>query len=161
MRYFDKRLDKPLGEVLVEKGIITKKQLEKVLKTQKEEGGLIGEVIVRLGFAKEEEIAYALSLQYGFPYLPLENYDIPKEVIKLIPYQVASQYSLIPIDRISNTITIVMANPLNPQAIEDVEYITKCEVQIFISTSSDIKKAIEKFYKDEIKRKNYKDSKGK
>jgi type IV pilus assembly protein PilB len=61
---------------------------------------------------------------------------------------VAKQYVLIPIDKIGNNLTIVMSNPLNIQAIEDVELISGCSVQTFVSTSSDIKRAIEKYYKD-------------
>jgi len=146
MKYFKKRIDKPLGELLIEKGIINRAQVKKALKVQKERGGLIGEIIVSLGFAKEEDIAHVLSLQYGFPYLPLENYDISKELVKIIPKQVALQYRLIPIDKIGSTLTIAMANPLNSQAIEDVEYISNSEVQIFVATASDIKKAIERCY---------------
>ena len=146
MKYFKKKIDKPLGELLVERGLINRKQLEQALKAQKEEAGLIGEIIVSLGFAKEEEIAYALSLQYGFPYLPLHNYEIPKELLEIIPKQLATQYCLIPVDKIENTLTIAMANPLNPQAIDDIEYISKCEIQIFVTTSSDIRASIEKFY---------------
>ena len=146
MKYFKKRIDKPLGELLVARGIINRKQLDEVVKVQREKGGLIGEIIVSLGYTKEEEIAYALSLQYGFPYLPLQNYDIPRELLEAIPEQVANQYCLIPIDKIGNTLTVAMANPLNPQAIDDIEYLTKCEAQIFVATTSDIRDAIRKCY---------------
>lgn len=139
---------KQLGELLVERGIIDQKQLEKTLAVQREKGGLFGEILVELKFAKEEDIAQALTAQYGFPYLPLNNYEINSEIIEVIPARVARQYVLMPIDKIGNNLTIAMANPLNLQAIEDVELISGCSVQTFISTSSDIRKAIEKYYKD-------------
>ncbi|HOX09622.1 MAG TPA: type II secretion system protein GspE, partial [Candidatus Omnitrophota bacterium] len=60
---------------------------------------------------------------------------------------VARQYCLIPIDKIGNTVTIAMADPLNTQAIEDIELVTNCSIQIFVSTATDIKQSIEKFYK--------------
>jgi hypothetical protein len=141
-----KKNKKPLGQILVERGIITPPQLKEALQTQKKEGGLIGEVIVKKGFAKEEDIAHCLSLQYGFPFLPLENYDISKEVISLVSKTVASHYCLIPVDKIKGTLTVAMSNPLNTQAIEDLEDITGCEIQIFVSTSSDIRACIEKLY---------------
>jgi len=103
---------------------------------------------VELGFVREEDIAQALTAQYGFPYLPLSNYEINPEVIDIIPSRVARQYLLVPIDRIGNNLTLAMSNPLNIQAIEDVELLASCSVQTFVSTSSDIKKAIEKYYKD-------------
>ncbi|MFC1514766.1 hypothetical protein ACFL5X_02585 [Candidatus Omnitrophota bacterium] len=146
MKYPKKRINKPLGELLIERDVITAKELEDALKEQTKAGGLIGEVIVSLGIAKEEDIAYALSLQYGFPYLPLQNYDIPKEVLAAIPRKVADQYCVIPIDKIGTTLTVAMADPLNAQCIEQIEYMGKCEVQIFVSTASDIRETITKFY---------------
>jgi type IV pilus assembly protein PilB len=146
MKYPKKRVDKPLGELLIEIGMITKSDLEEALKAQKAQGGMIGEVIVSLGFAKEEDIAYTLSLQYGFPYLPLQNYDVPKELVKVIPKEVAVKYCLVPIDQIGSTLTVAMANPLNPQAIDQVEYISKCEIQIFVATVSDVRETITRLY---------------
>ncbi len=139
--------NKQLGELLIERGIIDRKDLDKALMLQKENGGLIGEVLVELGFAKEEDIAQALTCQYGFPYLPLKNYEIDSEIIKSIPENVAKQYCLIPIDKIGKSLTLSMSNPLNVQAIEDVEMITGCAVQTFVSTSSDIREAIVRYYK--------------
>lgn len=137
---------KHLGELLIERKIITQEQLQKALDFQKVNGGLIGEILVQLGFSKEEDIAQVLTAQYGFPYLPLGNYDIDVEVVKLIPEQVARQYCLIPIDKIGNNLTVAMSNPLNTQAIEDIEMITKCVVQAFVSTTTDVRKAIERCY---------------
>ena len=141
-------VNKQLGDLLIERNIINERQLEKALAVQKERGGLIGELLVELGFAKEEDIAQSLTAQYGFPYLPLSNYDINPEIINIVPGRVVRQYLLIPIDKISNNLTLAMSNPLNVQAIEDVELISGCSVQTFVSTSSDIKRAIEKYYKD-------------
>ena len=132
----------------MERDIISQQQLEDALALQKEKGGLIGEILVELGLVKEEDIAQALTAQYGFPYLPLGNYEINPEVIEVVPGRVARQYLLVPIDRIGNNLTLAMSNPLNIQAIEDVELLAGCSVQTFVSTSSDIKKAIEKYYKD-------------
>ena len=137
---------KHLGELLLERGVINQSQLDKALKVQKEKGGLIGQIMVMLGFAKEEEIAQALTVQYGFPYLPLEMYEINAEAIKLIPENVATQYNLIAVDKIGDLLTIAMSNPLNTQAVEDIEMITKCKVQVFVSTMSDITGAIKKYY---------------
>jgi hypothetical protein len=143
-----KIVNKQLGELLIERGIISQSQLEEGLNLQKEKGGLIGEILVALGFVKEEDIAQALTAQYGFPYLPLANYEIDPEIINIVPMRVAKQYILLPIDKIANNLTIAMSNPLNEQAIEDIELLTGCNVQTFVSASSDIKAAIERYYKN-------------
>ena len=137
---------KQLGELLLERSVINEEQLNKALRVQKERGGLIGQVLVMLGYAKEEEIAQALTVQYGFPYLPLECYEINLDALKLIPQNVSEQYNLIAIDRMGDLLTIAMSNPLNVQAVEDIEMISNCKVQVFVSTMTDVNNAIKKYY---------------
>ena len=139
-------ITKRIGELLVERGSVTQQQLEEALAYQRTHGGLIGQVLIDLKFVSEEEVALALTAQYGFPYLPLENYEIDEEVTRLIPEPVARQYCLIPIDRIGNALTLAMADPSNIQAIEDIEILTHCVVQTFVSTPSDIQRALERYY---------------
>ena len=141
-------INKQLGELLIDRGLVTPEKLERALTYQRDKGGLIGEILVELGFVKEEDIAQALTTQYGFPFLPLGNYDINTDILSIIPARVAKQYLLIPVDKIGNNLTIAMSNPLNVQAVEDVELLSGCSVQIFVSTSSDVKKAIERYYKE-------------
>ena len=72
----------------------------------------MGSILVLLGFATEEQIAQALTTQYGFPYLPLKNYEIDPEIVQLIPRQVAQQYARIAVDKVGNSLTVAMSNPL-------------------------------------------------
>lgn len=139
-------ISKQLGDLLVERKVITASQLETAVRVQKEKGGLLGQALVMLGYAKEEDIAQAITLQYGLPFLPLENYEINQEALKLVNVNVARQYNLIPVDRIGDMLTVAMSNPLNSQAIEDVEMVAKCQIQIFVSTISAITRAINKYY---------------
>ena len=147
MRQFKRTSHKHLGQLLVERGVITQEQVAMAIAYQNEKGGLFGEVLVELKFATEEDIAQALTCQYGFPYLPLQNYEIDKEVVSSVPEHICRQYCLIPIDKIGSSLTLAMANPLNDNAIEDIELITGCSAQTFVSTASDIREAIDKYYK--------------
>ncbi len=140
-------ITKTIGQLLLEKGVIKQAQLDEALKVQKEKGGLLGQILASLGYVTEEQIAQAITVQYGFPYLPLSNYDMDEAAIKMVPENVARQYCLIPIDKRGNTVTIAMADPLNTQAIEDIELVTNCSIQIFVSTATDIKQCVDKFYK--------------
>ena len=143
-------ITKRIGEVLLQRGVIARKDLEKALAYQKDHSGLIGQILIQMGFTTEEEVALALTAQYGFPYLPLDNYEIDSGLTSVIPEEVARQYCLIPIDRIGNALTLAMADPSNVKAIEDVEILTKCVVQAFVSTPSDIAKALDKYYKKAV-----------
>lgn len=146
MEPFKKIVNKHIGELLIERGIIDRKQLDEAISFQKKGGGLFGEVLIKLNYATEEDIAHALTCQYGFPYLPLSNYEIAPDVLDALPENLCRQFCLIAIDKIGKSLTLAMANPLNIKAIEDIELITGCTVQAFVSTSTDIKKSIDKYY---------------
>ncbi|MFH0753328.1 MAG: hypothetical protein V2A70_02035 [Candidatus Omnitrophota bacterium] len=144
---FDRVSNKHLGELLVERGVINRQQLEEGLEYQKSNKGLLfGEALIKLGHASEEDIAQAMTCQYGFPYLPLSNYEIDAEVLTSVPVSICEQFCLIPIDKIGKSLTLAMDNPLNVKAVEDVELLSGCTVQAFVSTTSDIRGAIKKHY---------------
>ena len=142
-----KILQKQLGELLIDCRLITREQLEEALALQKEKGGLLGQILVASHYTTEEAIAQALTAQYGFPYLPLAGYEIDPEVAKIIPEHVAKQYGLIAVDRVGSILTVAMSNPLNTQAIEDVEMLTHFKVQVFVTTSADVANSIKDIYK--------------
>jgi len=135
-----------LGQVLVQRGIITPEQLEQALAAQKEKGGFLGEILTELGFTTEEEIAQALAIQHDFPYLPLANYEIDGEVTKLIPEGIARKYCVLPIDKMGDILTCVMANPLDREVVEEIEAHSKCKIELFVATYTEIKEAIERAY---------------
>jgi len=147
MRDLKRVTNKHLGELLVERGIVNQEQIAMAMAYQKEHGSLFGEVLVELKFATEEDIAQALTCQYGFPYLPLANYEIDPEVLEAVPQDVCRKFCLIPIDKIGKSLTIAMADPLNLRALDDVELITGCTVQAFVSTATDVKESIERYYR--------------
>jgi len=130
----------------VERGIISRAQLETVLVYQTEKGILFGEALVQMKLGTEEDVVQALTYQYGFPYLPLANYEIAPEVVATVPLKLCRQYCLVPIDKIGRSLTLAMSNPLNVQALEDVEQVTGCSVQAFVSTATDINSAVSRYY---------------
>ncbi|MEA3328954.1 MAG: hypothetical protein U9Q08_04420 [Candidatus Omnitrophota bacterium] len=140
---------KQLGQLLLAKDIINNQQLETALNLQKKEGGYLGEILVRFGYTSEEKIVITLAEQYGYPYLSLANCQIAPELIKLVPENVARQYYAIPVDKIGEVLTIVIADPTNNMAINDLEYITKCRIQVFVGTATEIREAINHYYKSE------------
>jgi len=142
-----KRINKKfIGDLLIERGVINKQQLDEAIVCQKQKGGLLGEALMQLKYASEEDIAQALTSQYGFPYLPLANYEIEQEVIAAVSAEACREFCLIPIDKIGASLTLAMANPLSTDAIEKIEAVSHCSVQTFVSTATDIRNAIKKHY---------------
>ncbi|MGH7198915.1 MAG: hypothetical protein ACREH5_09295 [Candidatus Omnitrophota bacterium] len=143
-----KVVPKQLGELLVDSGVVTPEQLKEALEIQKEKDELLGQILIGLGYATEQAIAQALTVQYGFPYLPLTDYEIERDIARTIPEHVARQFGLVAVDRLGKILTVAMSNPLNAQAIHEVEKITHLNVQVFVTTQSDINDAIKRCYKE-------------
>ena len=70
-------------------------------------------------------------------------------MLRLVPENVARQYYLIPVDRVGETLTVAMADPLNVSAVEDLEMLSRCSVQVFVATISDVAEAIQRYYGDQ------------
>ncbi len=120
---------------------------QQVLAHQKNHGLPIQEILVKLELIKEEDIVQELISLYGFPYLPLNNYDVSKDAIEMIPYELAKRHCAIPIEKMGEGLTVAMANPLDTAAINEMEKVSRCMILPLISTISEIKKAIDISYK--------------
>lgn len=135
-----------LENILVELGMVSAEQLTQAEQIHKKDGGVLAQIIINLGFLTEEDLVSTLVTQFGFPFLQLDNYEIETELVKLVPKKIAQKFCLIPIDKIGNILTLAMADPLNDKAKDAVRRITNLNVETFISTFSDINKAIEKHF---------------
>lgn len=141
-------LREKLGQILLQRGTITKEQLREGLKVQQEEGKgkRIGEVLIELGYINKEELDIAFVIQCGRPHLRAINYRIDPEVINAVPEEIARKYNLIPLDRMGDILTVVMTDPLDKSSIEELENITTCKVRSFIGTDAEVKEAILHYY---------------
>lgn len=135
-----------IGEILIANGLITRSVLEEALTHQKRFGGNVTQYLIAHGHLKEEDLAKCISIQFGYPYLPLRAYDIPVSIAKIVPVEIVKKHWLIPVDKIQNILTLVMADPFDEDAINEVEKATGCKVQPFVGILSDILKAIERYY---------------
>jgi hypothetical protein len=135
-----------LGEILIQRKKITREQLEGALQVQKEKGGFIGEVLVNFGLLDERDIVVALVIQCGLPYIAVNKYIIPPEVLRLIPKEVAQKEKVIALDRIGEILSVVMVNPLGDDKKNYLETLTKCRIATFISTKAEIEEAIARNY---------------
>jgi type IV pilus assembly protein PilB len=135
-----------LGELLVRKGLITAKQLDSALQEQKMSGNKLGISLVKLGFMTEKHLVSFLSKHYGVPAIDLAEVEVDPEAVKLIPADVVYKYQILPIKRIGSTLRMAMADPSNILAIDDIKFLTSCNVEVFVSTESAIKVSIDKYY---------------
>ena len=144
---------KRLGDILIEKKIITTSQLEEALKKQKELALPLGDALVKLKFVSEHILLETLSKHLDIDYLNITENDyqiLDKSLSRILPLELCQQHRVLPvyqiIDEDTRIITLAMADPLNEKAIEEVESITECRVTPVLSTASAIEGGIAKLY---------------
>ncbi len=141
-----------LGDILVKNGKLTAGQLAAAIAGQRQRGEMLGDACVRLGYVTAEDIARALSQQLGVPYFDLgEEFRLEQDEVHLIPEHIARKYCLIPLDREGDgvTVTLVMKDPLDIEAVETVRALTNREVHKAISTEERIVSVIDRFYRED------------
>ncbi|MBM3156625.1 MAG: pilus assembly protein PilB [Chloroflexi bacterium] len=138
---------KGLGEILIEAGQLTAEQLEKAMKLQQKQHGKLGEILIELKLVSPEKIAAALSNQLNMPLIDLKRYLIQPKALQLVPEKLARKYTLIPLDITDDALVVVMADPGDIRAIEEITAQTKIMVQPAVGIPSDIREAIDLHYK--------------
>jgi len=139
---------KKIGECLIQAGLITEDDLRTALAEHKRTGERVGVVLVRMNLATEKQIAKALALQLGFPYINLaENPPDPAAVV-LIPKDVALKRVCVAVRLEKNLLTVAMSDPLLFSLVQDLEFQTGYRIKQVVSTRGDIVDAIQTGYPD-------------
>ncbi|MEK7847149.1 MAG: ATPase, T2SS/T4P/T4SS family, partial [Nitrospinota bacterium] len=136
-----------LGDMLRRDGHITKFQLDEALTTQKKTGGRLGQVLIALGFIDEETIVNFLSRQLNFTIAHISDMQINEDVIKVVPYELAKEHFVFPLNLTDSTLSIAISDPTNNRAIEDIQLKTKLAIKVSISTEKEIADGYKKYYK--------------
>jgi twitching motility protein PilT len=132
-----------LGELLVERGLITTNQLKDALKKQAQVGGHIGSALVEMGSISTDDLLNALSGQLGIPSANLFKINIPPNMLKLMPLEKIKSMKVLPISIDENTVTLAMVNPRDMLSIRDIEFSLGKKVHPVVVPSSQMDVLIE------------------
>ncbi len=135
-----------LGDLLVKEKVITPEQLDKAIKMQKENGFRLGSALVKLGFLSDEDVTNFLSRQYGVPAINLSYFEIDGSVVKLVPYETAKRYQILPLSRVGASLSIAMVDPTNVFAMDDIKFMTGFNIEPVVASEAAIMEGIEKAY---------------
>ena len=135
-----------LGDLLVKEKVITTEQLEQATKLQKESHTRLASALVKLGFLSDEDVTNFLSRQYGVPAINLSYFEIDPAVVKLIPFETAKRYQILPLSRVGASLTIAMVDPTNVFAMDDIKFMTGFNIEPVVASESSILAGIDKAY---------------
>lgn len=139
-------MNQSLAEILKSYNVISNEELQLALEEKKRTGEFLGQIIIKLGFAQEDEVLPLLAKAINVPYMKLQDQQIDSNVIAKVPAKFASHFKLMPISLNNGYLTIAMANPTDIHTLDDVKLLLNCDIKPVLSSEVDILKAIKKYY---------------
>ncbi len=142
---------RPLGRILIKMGKLSRTQVGEALELQKTKHGPIGQILVELGYVDDNDVRLALGAQAGMEPVDISKFDIPTEIISLVPSQVATTYRVVPLDYEASTklLTIALDDPSNFQATDDLKTLMGFQVRACITTPDDMSAAQARYYPED------------
>ena len=136
----------PLAELLTGAGALTQQQLKDARSYQRVNGGGLGNAATALGFVTDDEIIAILCRQFRVPAVDLGHIEFDADVVDLIPAATARKHQVVPLSRSGATLTVAVTDPGNVVALDDVKFLTGCNVEPQVAAESAVAAAVRKLY---------------
>ena len=140
-----------LGEMLIERKLITQEDLERALELQKERGEKLGKTLVDLGFIAMRDVLAALSVQLNVPLITIEGPPAASAETETLSPRFLRQFRILPVGREDHTLTLAMADPLDFETLSSVRSCTGLKVSPVLAAEQEILDAIDKYYGESAK----------
>src|SRR5580698_8122898 len=135
-----------LGEILIQRKLITEEDLERALELQKERGDKIGKTLVDMGFIAMRDVLAALSEQLDVPLVSIDSPPLVSSETEALSPRFLRQFRCLPMSREDHTMTLAMADPLDVETIAAVRHCTGLKISTVLAPEQEIVDAIDKYY---------------
>jgi type IV pilus assembly protein PilB len=135
-----------IGELLVKENLLTKEQLRDARANAKGTGNRLGAEITKMGLLDESELADFVAKQYGVPSINLDEFEIDRAVIELVPEEVAIKHNVLPVNRAGSTLILATSDPSNIFALDDIKFLTGYNIQAVVASEESIRRSVDRYY---------------
>lgn len=133
-------------EILENMGLITREQAVSARTMAQEEDEGVMDILAREGVVAKSDMLKALASQFGMETISLQGLDIEREVLDMVPGDVAQRYKVIPVFKNENILTVALGNPLDVDTLDGLRYVLKANVEGVVAPPEEIEKAIANYY---------------
>lgn len=137
------------ARTLVEEKLLTEEQLKKALDFQKSVGGRLSAIVVKLGFVSDQTLTQFMARKQGLPIAELENLVVPENLVKRIPQKLIEKHEVVPVAFRDGVLTIATSDPLDFDAIEEIQLVTGYRTEIALAPRSSIARTIQQIVNPE------------
>ena len=141
---------KKLGEILLDAGAISPRQLADALEDQKRYGGKLGTLLLERRYITEKDFFHALTRQLGIPAIDFTKSTIPEAVIKLLPQELIEKHAIFPVamkrSPQGNILVLAMGDPTNVDIQDEIRFTTGLKVEPVLALEPTIRYVIREYY---------------
>jgi type IV pilus assembly protein PilB len=136
---------RPLGHILVERGLISQAQLDDAEEEHAQLGGSLGRILIDRDMVSEKDLVAALTTQIGMEFADLKDTDIDARAATMVSESLMRRHTVIPIRVTDGKLIVATSDPSNVVALDDIRTMTGMDVDPVVSTKDDILEAIGKY----------------
>ena len=138
---------KGLGDILVEKGLLSRDKLNEAIEAQKATPSVdLGKMLVDLQMAAEVDVYSAKAAADGIPFIDLTKHKPEASAINVVPEHVVRKHNALPVRKDGQTLFVAMVDPRNVVAVDDIRMVSRCMVRPMAAVPADLEDAISKAY---------------
>ena len=146
--YRYERTKKLLGQVLKELKLVHEGMIQEALGEQREKGGQIGQILIRLGHINEAQLQQGLARQAGLEMTDLSSINLTQELLQRIDANTARMFNVVPVREEPGKLVVAFSSPANRAVLDDLRFMTGGEVEGVLAPEEQINKLVETHYAD-------------
>ncbi|PIS28890.1 type II secretion system protein GspE [Candidatus Saganbacteria bacterium CG08_land_8_20_14_0_20_45_16] len=135
-----------LRDSLLKSGLLSQEKLQQVVDDARKNGQTLVRSILKNSLIDGAALICFLEKEMDIPAVDLSSYLIDQKVIGLVPYAVAKKYTLVPLFKVGDVLTVAMVDPFDVKALDEVRDKSKCDIEPMVATIKDVEQAINQYY---------------
>jgi MSHA biogenesis protein MshE len=136
-----------IGDLLVDKGMLSQEQLMMVLDEQKRSGRKFGRTVIDLGFIAEDKLLLELSVHFSMPYIDIARFQFDNELTRRLPESIARRYRAIILMEEETQYFVGFVDPLDILAVDEVQRSLKRTIVPAFVKEQEVLNAIDRIYR--------------
>ena len=140
-------MKKSVGQILLDKGWVEEGQIQKALDYSNSNNCKIGEALVRMSLASQEQVTRALAIHFQLPFANLAKHEVPQTLIDRVPKDVALEHKIVPVAQKGRSLIIAMSDPLDFFTLDNLRFILNTEVDCALATPEAVDEALDNYYR--------------
>ena len=139
-----------LGEILLKWGVVTAAGIDEALEHAHREGMRIGEALVALGLADEEDVTKALASQYDMEYIDLDQNAVLPSQMHLIPEDLIRKHLVLPLSKEDERMKVIITDPLDLETLDLLQFRLNCNLETCLASKTKMRGFIDQFVRSDV-----------